>query len=181
MPRPKIGKKRETVWLGDNVHLMETCDPQTSSEQETTRPHLIVDVHTIVAPLSDWEMTAAIQKQLAQGDLKLAEHLDAGSVTADHLVGPVMPDTTRQAQKGLGFVPSRFPIDWQARHVTCPQGQICRREVHRLSGLGELHAVTEMRVYLASAPAIGSHYTARAATRAREGTVSPAVYDPLRH
>jgi transposase len=130
----QTGKKRETVWLGYKVHLTETCEQEASSKQAATRPHLIVDVQTTLAPLSDWEMTTAIQEDLTQRDLKPAEHLvDMGYVTADHLVrdqqqgihlvGPVMPDTARQAKEGKGFDASHFQIDWQAKQVTCPQGQ----------------------------------------------------------
>ena len=79
-------------------------------------------------------MTAVIQERLIAQELKPAEHLvDTGYVTADHLVGsqhqhihlvgPVMPDTSRQAQERKGFDAASFQIDWQAKQAICPQGQ----------------------------------------------------------
>lgn len=120
--------KRETVWLGSKVHLTETCD-------EGEGPHLITDVQTTLASVTDWERTAEVQDQLVKRDLKPAEHLlDTGYVTAEHvvrsqqqaitLVGPVMPDTTWQARAGHGFTASSFHLDWQATQAICPQGKV---------------------------------------------------------
>jgi transposase len=133
-PEAQTGKKRETVWLGYKVHLTETCDPSDDGEQAMVSPHLIVDVQTTVAPLTDWEMTAVIQERLMERELKPAEHLvDTGYVTAEHLVrdqqhhihlvGPVMPDTSWQAKERKGFDAASFQIDWQAKQALCPQGQ----------------------------------------------------------
>jgi len=42
------------------------------------------------------------------------------------LVGPAMPDAQWQAQQQPGFEASHFVVDWENRHVTCPQGKISR-------------------------------------------------------
>jgi hypothetical protein len=42
------------------------------------------------------------------------------------LLGPVVPDTSRQAKAGSGFAKSAFPIDWDHQQATCPQGAVSR-------------------------------------------------------
>ena len=39
------------------------------------------------------------------------------------LLGPMRPDTSWQATAAPGFDTAAFPIDWEARKATCPQGQ----------------------------------------------------------
>lgn len=58
-PEAQTGKKRETTWLGYNVHLTETC----GRPEEPLRPQLMVQVHTTVAPVPDAEMTAPMQEK----------------------------------------------------------------------------------------------------------------------
>jgi transposase len=120
-------KKRETSWTGYKVHLTETCDNDA--------PHLVVNVETTPAPVSDNAMTIPIHQALADRELSPSVHLlDAGYVDAaivinglsEHdinVVGPVLADTSWQAKTGEGFDISAFAIDWTARQATCPQGQ----------------------------------------------------------
>ena len=78
--------------------------------------------------------TLAIQQEVQQRELLPAEHLlDGGYMEAEVLVkqppglcivGPVPPDTSWQAQAGTGYDLAHFEIDWQARQVRCPQGQL---------------------------------------------------------
>jgi transposase len=80
-------------------------------------------------------MTAPIRQTLADKALAPATHLtDAGYVDAELLVasqaehssellGPPRPDVSWQAKESQGFDISAFAIDWEARIVTCPQGQ----------------------------------------------------------
>ncbi len=100
-PEAQTGKKRDQTWLGYKVHLTETC----ALPEEPMRPHLIVQVQTIVAPIQDVEMTAPIQAALVQAELKPEEQIvDTGYVDADllvsssqrgiTLVGPTLPDTS---------------------------------------------------------------------------------------
>jgi hypothetical protein len=59
-----------------SVHLTETCAVEESEQAEATCcPHLIVQVHTTVAPVQDVEMTATIQEELAKRDLKPTEQI----------------------------------------------------------------------------------------------------------
>jgi transposase len=138
-PQARTGKKRETAWLGYKVHLTETCQSETQSEQGQAEalaaPHVIVQVQTTVALVQDVEVTAAIQQELAQADLLPEEQLvDAGYVDADLLVssqqthgirlhGPGLADTSWQAKANQGFDLAHFQIDWQTQQVTCPQGK----------------------------------------------------------
>ena len=125
-PEARFSQKRSTTWTGYKVQLTESCDDET--------PHVITDVQTTPAPLSDFDMTPPIQTSLAERQLLPKEHLlDMGYVTAEHLVnsqsqyqidlvGPVAPDSSWQAQSDTNFGTADFSIDWQARHAWCPQG-----------------------------------------------------------
>jgi hypothetical protein len=77
-------------------------------------------------------------RDLAAFDLLPDTHLvDAGYVSVgqilaaadDHgvqLTGPLPPDTSWQAGDDDAFDLTRFAIDWDARHVVCPQGKTSR-------------------------------------------------------
>jgi len=122
----RYGVKRETRWIGYKVHLTETSD--------TDSPHLITHVATTPATTQDVTMTDPIQTNLATHQLLPSEHLvDAGYVDSElvvtshtrhriPLVGPVPPDTSWQARARQGYDVSQFTVDWDARHVCCPQG-----------------------------------------------------------
>jgi transposase len=121
-------KKRNTSWSGYKVHVTETCD--------TDSPHLIINVETTTAPVSDGAMTAPIHQALADRELSPATHfLDAGYVDAEivvgsliehniEVVGPVLADTSWHAAAGEGFDISAFKIDWTVKQAACPQGQV---------------------------------------------------------
>jgi transposase len=123
----RYGKKRSTEWTGYRAHLTETCDDEL--------PHLITDVQTTPAPASDFDMLPKIQADLAARDELPGEQIvDAGYVTADHLVssqtehgvtlvGPVNPDPSWQAKAQQGFDVATFAIDWEQQTATCPQGR----------------------------------------------------------
>jgi transposase len=125
-PEARFSQKRSTTWTGYKVHLTESCDEDA--------PHLITDVHTTPAPISDFDMTPPIQAALAERQLLPQEHLlDMGYVTAEHLVnsqsqhhidlvGPVAPDPSWQARSDTSFGTADFTIDWHARQAWCPQG-----------------------------------------------------------
>jgi transposase len=127
-PAARFGNKRSTTWTGYKVHLTETCDPDA--------PHLITDVQTTQAHITDILLTAPIQQALADKHLLPAEHLvDAGYVDADLLVtsqakhrltliGPVRPSVSWQAKQQAGYDLARFQIDWQGHQATCPQGHV---------------------------------------------------------
>jgi transposase len=127
----RYAKKRSVVWVGYKVHLTETCDEDTV--------HLITDVQTTPATTADSDRLPTIQADLAARQLLPAEPIvDTGYVTAEHLVtsqqtpqinllGPVMPDTSWQAQAPDRFDVATFGIDWEAQTATCPQGQVSRQ------------------------------------------------------
>jgi transposase len=126
----RFSKKRETEWPGYKVHLTESCDENL--------PHLIVNVETTSATITDYEMTSEIHTHLAERDLLPAEHLlDNGYMSADNLVdsqkrgvdliGPVSQDPSWQAQAGEGFDSAAFSIDWEKKQALCPQGHPSRK------------------------------------------------------
>lgn len=125
-PDARRAQKRDTVWCGYKVHVTETCDEDL--------PEVIVQVTTTLAPRPDVKETLAIQQEVQHRQLLPAEHLlDGGYMEAEVLVkqppglcivGPVPSDTSWQAQAGTGYDLAHFEIDWQARQVRCPQGQL---------------------------------------------------------
>ncbi|HEY1348000.1 MAG TPA: transposase [Ktedonobacteraceae bacterium] len=168
-PEAVSGQQRETVWLGSNVHVTETCD-------EGEGPHLMTDVQTTLASITDWERTAQVQDPLVQRDLKPADHLvETGDVTAEHvvrsrqqeitLVGSVMPDTTWQAREGHGFTASSFHLDWQATQAICPQGKVSQFWWKGESGVPILFAKADGATCPVRAPCTKSVRTGRMGTR----------------
>ena len=126
-PQARYSKKRDTEWTGYKVHLTETCDDDL--------PHLLTDVTTTPATTEDSTVLPSIQAQLAAREVLPAEqYVDAGYVTADHLltsrtdhaielVGPIAADYSWQARAGQGFAVAQFVLDWDKQQARCPQGQ----------------------------------------------------------
>jgi hypothetical protein len=78
-PDMHVAQKRATTWIGDKVHVTETCDEE--------RPHLVTHVETTPAPIVDRDALQQVHGSLAAKDLLPGSHLvDAGYVDADHLV-----------------------------------------------------------------------------------------------
>jgi transposase len=103
--------------------------------REPGQVHLITDVQTSPVVSADVDLTAPIHTALAEKDLLPGDHLlDAGYVDGEllvssrtehgvRLVGPVRPDVSWQTQADQGFDIAHFPIDWEAKQVTCPEGK----------------------------------------------------------
>jgi transposase len=108
--------------------LTESCDEET--------PHLITHVETSVAPSPDTSATPIVHEALRRKGLLPHQHLvDMGYIETElvvaseqeygvELYGPMRADYRRQAHEGQGFAVEHFKIDWAARQVECPQGQI---------------------------------------------------------
>ena len=124
------GVKRGRNWRGYKAHFTETCEPD--------RPHLVTHVATTDAATADLDTVADRHADLAVVNLLPDVHLvDAGYTSVgqvlaaadDHgveLVGPLPPDTSWQAGDDDAFDLTRFAIDYDARHVVCPNGKISR-------------------------------------------------------
>ncbi|MFI6743528.1 transposase [Nonomuraea sp. NPDC050451] len=118
--------KRGTGWTGYKVHFSETGEPDA--------PHMITNVATTAATVTDTEMTAPIHQALQQRRLLPDEHLvDHGYTSATllaqgrteyglNLVRAVRIDVSRQRRQTPEVAQDAFTIDWDARRVTCPQG-----------------------------------------------------------
>lgn len=129
-PEAHYGTKRCVNWTGYKVHITETCDPDS--------PHLITHVETTIAPKSDVEMTEPIHQALSEIGQLPSEHLvDSGYVNAAllvssqkdyqvELVGPIKPNVQWQAKDEEAYSIDQFSINWEAKTVTCPQGQTTR-------------------------------------------------------
>jgi transposase len=133
--------KRDLNWTGYTAHFTETCDED--------RPNLITDVQTTDASVVDSEVTGVIHESLANKGLLPSEHLvDAGYMEAElivtarneygvDLVGRIGSDTHWQSRQGIGFDQSSFDIDWEAKQVQCPAGQVSYRWQERKDSTGK--------------------------------------------
>lgn len=125
-PEVRYSPKRDLHWIGYNVQLTETCEP----EQVAVLTH----VEPTYAPIADVEPLPAIHEARCAKGLPPAKHyVDAGYMEVElllteqqtkgiHLLGPVRPDPGWQAQQHSGDDPSQLVFDWQATPATCPQG-----------------------------------------------------------
>lgn len=126
----RYGTKRGSGWEGYKIHLTETCDDVTA----TGLPHLVTNVVTTDATVTDVEVLERIHTDLDRRDLLPDEHIvDAGYTSADLMVGarrehgitllgPLRVDNSAQTRTGDGYGRAAFTIDWDQRQVTCPQG-----------------------------------------------------------
>ncbi len=123
----RLGRKRQTQWVGYKVYLTETCDEG--------RPHLITHVTTTSAPVADGAVTPEVHRALKAKKLLPRAHLvdtgflDAALLAASRrdykveMVGPTRPDYKWQKRAGLGFEAGRFLIDWERREASCREGR----------------------------------------------------------
>nr|WSW68584.1 hypothetical protein OG461_21580 [Streptomyces sp. NBC_00995] len=121
-PEARGGVKAEVRWDGYKVHVTETCDPGMV--------HLITNVPTTVATVTDDQMATVVHAGLAERDLLPGEHwvdtgcANAGAVVAarrDHgvaLHGPMRPRTAPHAR--TAYAHDAFAIDGDNQRVTCP-------------------------------------------------------------
>ena len=126
-PEAHYGTKRDIHWTGYKVHITETCDEDL--------PRLITHIETTIAPQSDVEMTEPIHAALSNKGQLPSEHIvDGGYVDAEllvtsqsdyeiELVVPIKSDASWQAHDKHAYAIDSFDIDWEAKTVTCPQGQ----------------------------------------------------------
>jgi transposase len=129
-PEARYARHDEKEWVGYRTHITESCD-------EGAPIHLITHVETVVGTTQDVEVCETIHTGLAEQGLTPAEHfVDAAYLSANllakittenkiTLVGPVtkLQDVSWQAREQSGYDSSQFKIDWNARQVTCPNGQ----------------------------------------------------------
>jgi transposase len=121
-----LAQKRSTQWVGDKLHLTETCDDDL--------PSLITHVETSAGPIANGAATPRVPAALAQRELLPGVHivdtgyLDAAllvSSRADYqvdLLGPTRADDHRQAREATGFAVEHFRVDWERQEATCPAG-----------------------------------------------------------
>jgi IS5 family transposase len=100
----------------------------------TGRPHLVTNVATTDATVTDVERLEQVHTDLDRRDLLPREHIvDAGYTSAElmissrrdfgvTLLGPLREGNSPQSQTHQGYDRSAFTIDWDQQRVTCPQG-----------------------------------------------------------
>lgn len=125
-PDAHDARKNTTQWVGDKIHVTETCDEDL--------PRLITDVQSVSGPRADGAATPTIHARLQDKGLLPAVHLvDTGYLDGPllaesqreygvELYGPIRPDLHWQAKAGEGFDAAPFRIDWEREQATCPQG-----------------------------------------------------------
>jgi transposase len=124
----RLSRKRNTYWVGFEVVLSETC--------EADLPMLITNIQTTPATTQDFDTVTEIHTHLRSRPLLPEQHLvDMGFMSAKllvesqrdysvDLVGPARHDQHRQAWEQKGFAAEHFKIDWEAQHLTCPEGKV---------------------------------------------------------
>lgn len=122
----RYSSKRSVNWVGYKIHVTEICDEDS--------PHLITQVQTTRATLTDEEAVKPIHQDLENKNLLPDEHLmDMGYTTADNLVspqrdygvtviGPVRSEPSWQARNHPQFAAENFHIDWGQQVAICPEG-----------------------------------------------------------
>jgi transposase len=125
-PEARHTARKTQSWTGYQVHLSETCDPDT--------PHLITHVETTPATTAEITVLDDIHQGLAQVNLLPKDHLVdngyiAGHAIVDsqahygvHLIGPVADDTSWQARQPDGLTADQFQLDWSQQRAICPEG-----------------------------------------------------------
>jgi transposase len=126
-PDARYSSKRGMGWVGYKAHFTETCDDNA--------PRMITNVETTPATTPDDNMLAPIHASLEERKLLPHEHLvdkgytDSGVFVESPrkydvtIVGPVADDPSWQARAKNGLDKSCFPVDWDQRIVTCPEGK----------------------------------------------------------
>ena len=148
-PDARYARHNDKEWVGFRTHLTESCD-------EGAPIHLITHVETVLATTQDVEVCETIHAGLAEQGLKPAEHfVDAAYLSADllakaakeeqvKLIGPVtkLQDVSWQAREQTCYDASKLSIDWEAKQVTCPNGQTSIKWVENCqdrTGNGVIH------------------------------------------
>jgi transposase len=125
-PQARYSEKHGIGWEGYKVHVTETV--------EADQPHVITDIRTTAATTPDEQVVAPIQQTLATRDVLPSQQIvDMGYMSGKAiveseavgiaLVGPVRPDTSRQARSAAGVALGQFEIDMEHKLARCPQGQ----------------------------------------------------------
>lgn len=118
--------KRGQDWVGYKLQVTETDDPDG--------PHLITDIAITPAAASDMRALDAIRdRQAEQKTLPGQRFVDSGYVSGENikdgrtvgedLIGPIRTTVTPQSKLPDGFSHADFLIDFEAKLVTCPNGQ----------------------------------------------------------
>ncbi len=96
-------RKRSTSWVGDKVHLTETCDDDS--------PHLITHVETTTGPVAGGSVVGCIHETLKEKDLLLRTHfVDMGYVDAELLANSQQEyGVDLFGQRGVIFMSGREP------------------------------------------------------------------------
>lgn len=127
----RCSRKRETDWFGFKSQVTESCSPEEPL-------HLIVDVDTTLSTSSDVEQTTPILQRVREQGLDPKTLLvDSGYMSGPVLVeereqgtellGPVLPDPSRQSRERKGFAAADFEVDWQQQQARCPAGQLSQQ------------------------------------------------------
>jgi transposase len=151
----RYGVKDDLLWIGYKLHISEVCQRPPAAQESAQAadgidaravsggrpvvPNLITHVATTDATVPDVKMTTPVHQGLQARDLLPDEHyVDSGYASAALLVEtrtlfgltlitPLLGDYSPQARRADGFSRADFSIDWDHRHVTCPQGALSRQ------------------------------------------------------
>ena len=133
-PDVRYSEKRGEGWVGYKAQITETVEEDPSNPQA---PQLITDVRATPATTADYQQTDLIQQTLRGRDLLPATHIvDNGYVIGEtlassnangvELIGPIKPDSSKQARAKTGTALDDFEIDYTLKQVRCPQGHLSK-------------------------------------------------------
>lgn len=120
-PEARGSKKRHKSWVGYKEHITETCDEKL--------PSVIADVEVTDATEGDNDQLPAIQKRLAERELKPSEQI----VDQSYMSGPNLAGSAKQGIDLVGrpeqdhgapegYRQADFQIDEEKKEAICPAG-----------------------------------------------------------
>jgi transposase len=133
-PDARYSQKRGEDWVGYKSQITQTVEEDPTAPQA---PQLITDARVTLATTADYQQTESIQQALQRRDLLPETHIvDNGYVIGEtlasstangvDLIGPIKPDSSKQARAKTGTALDDFDIDYNLEQVRCPQGHLSK-------------------------------------------------------
>ena len=119
-PDVRVGKRRDELWLGDSVHIVETAEPG--------QPNFCVDVVSVDPRTEDSQMTTTVAERVGfvmpAADTLIADSGYASAANSKQLAaqGIELIAPPRNSNYKGKYPSSVFTIDCARHKATCPQG-----------------------------------------------------------
>ncbi len=119
-PDVRVGKRRDQLWLGDSVHIVETAEPD--------QPNFCVDVVTVDPRTEDSQMTKTLAERIGfvvpAADTLIADCGYASAANSKQLAaqGIELIAPPRDSNYKGKYPAHAFGIDFARQKALCPQG-----------------------------------------------------------